>query len=162
MATKAKGKYYRKKIRHPVTGEYKDVYGKTRAELQDKCDDIQSAWAREVEDAASPYFYQYAADWFRRVSPDMSDDRRTTIAREINQNICPVIGEKKLCAITSDDALDVLAARTARSRSARRSTLQTLNRILEAAVDAGKLPRNPARKLSAGAAQARVRREGAR
>lgn len=150
MATKAKGKYYRKKIRHPVTGEYKDVYAKTRAELNDKCADLEAAWAREIEDAESPYFWQYAADWFRRVSADMSEDRKKTIAREINKNICPVIGEKKLREITSDDAMDVLAARGARSQSARRNTLQTLNRILDAAEDAGKIPRNPARKLSAG------------
>lgn len=147
---KAKGKYYRKKIRHPVSGEYKDVYGKTRAELQDKCDDIQAAWAREIEDAESPFFFQYAADWFRRVAPDMSAQRRTDIAREINNNICPVIGEKKLAALTSDDCMDVMAARTARSRSARRNTLQTLNRILDAAEDAGKIKKNPARRLSAG------------
>ena len=150
MATKAKGKYYRKKIRHPVTGEYKDVYGKTRSELQEKCDSIQEAWAREVEDAESPFFFQYAADWFRRVSPDMSAQRRTDIAREINNNLCPVIGEKKLSVLTSDDCMDVMAARTARSRSARRNTLQTLNRILDAAEDAGKIKKNPARRLSAG------------
>lgn len=150
MGTKAKGKYYRKKLRHPVTGEYKDVYGKTRAELQDKCDSIQSAWAREIEDAESPYFFQYAAEWFRRVSPDMSAQRRKDIAREINSNICPVIGERKLASLTSDDCMDVMAARTARSRSARRNTLQTLNRILDAAEDAGKIKKNPARRLSAG------------
>lgn len=147
---KAKGKYYRKKIRHPVSGEYKDVYGRTKAELQEKCDDIQAAWAREIEDAESPFFFQYAADWFRRVSPDMSPQRRTDIAREINNNLCPVIGEKKLVSLTSDDCMDVMAARTARSRSARRNTLQTLNRILDAAEDAGKIKKNPARRLSAG------------
>ena len=150
MATKAKGKYYRKKIRHPVTGEYKDVYAKTRAELADKCSDLEAAWAREIEDAESPYFWQYAADWFRRAAADMSEDRKRTIAREINRNICPVIGEKKLRELTSDDVLDVMAARMARSQSARRNTLQTLSRILEAAEDAGKISKNPARKISAG------------
>ena len=150
MATKAKGKYYRKKVRHPVTGEYRDVYARSRAELAQKCDDLSAAWAREVEDAESPYFWQYAAEWFSRVSPDMSEDRRRTIAREINRNICPVIGGKKLRQLTSDDVRDVLAARGARSASARRSTLQTLNRILEAAEDAGKVVKNPARKVDAG------------
>ena len=150
MAKKAKGKYYRTKVRHPVTGEYRDVYGKTRAERDRKAEALEAAWAREVEDAESPYFWQYASDWFARVSPDMSAGRRETIAREINLFLCPVIGEKKLRAITSDDVLDVLAKRTARSASARKSTLQTLNRILDAAEDAGKIPRNPGRKISAG------------
>lgn len=147
---KAKGKYFRKKVRHPVTGEYRDVYGKTRAELNDKCDALRAEWGREIRDGESPFFWQYAADWFARRSPDMSEARRLDIAREINRNICPVIGTKRLTEITSDDALDVLAARGARSASARKNTLQTLNRILEAAEDAGKIPRNPARKLKAG------------
>lgn len=150
MATKAKGKYYRKKVRHPVTGEYRDVYATNRAELARKCEDLSAAWAREMEDAESPYFWQYAAEWYRRVSPDMSEGRQVTIAREINRNICPVIGGKKLREITSDDVRDVLAARGARSASARRSTMQTLNRILDAAEDAGKVLKNPARKVEAG------------
>lgn len=150
MATKAKGKYYRQKVRHPVTGEYRDVYAKSKPELKTKCDALEAAWARQIEDAESPYFWQYAAEWFARVSPDMSEGRKTTIAREINSFICPVIGQKKLRELTSDDVMDVMAAREARSRSARRNTLQTLNRILEAAEDAGKLHRNPARKISAG------------
>ena len=147
---KAKGKYFRKKVRHPVTGEYRDVYGKTRAELNDKCDALRAEWGREIRDGESPFFWQYAADWFARRSPEMSEARRRDIAREINRNICPVIGTKRLSELTSDDALDVLAARVARSASARKNTLQTLNRILEAAEDAGKIPRNPARKLKAG------------
>lgn len=150
MPTKAKGKYYRKKIRHPVTGEYKDVYGKTRAELQDKCDSIQSAWAREIEDAESPYFFQYAADWFARMAGDMTPARREHLAREINSVICPVIGGKRLREINSDDVLDVMATRKGLSRSAQEKTLQLLRRILQAAENAGKIQRNPARDLRPG------------
>ena len=143
-------KYKRRKVRHPVTGEYRDVYGKTWAEVREKCDALENAWAREAELAESAFFWQYAAAWYARVSPDMSAARRRDVAREINNNLCPVIGEKKLAELTSDDVLDVLAARTARSSSARKSTLQILNRILDAAEDAGKIPRNPARRISAG------------
>lgn len=143
-------KYKRRKVRHPVTGEYRDVYGKTWAEVREKEEALEAAWAREAELAESAFFWQYAAAWYARVSPDMSEDRRKSIAREINANICPVIGEKRLAELTSDDVLDVLAARTARSSSARKNTLQTLSRILDAAENAGKIPRNPARKISAG------------
>lgn len=150
MATKSKGKYYRKKVRHPVTGEYRDVYGKTWAEVKEKKDALEAAWAKEIEDAESPYFFQYASDWFARVSPDMSEARRKTIAREINSFICPVIGQKKLRELTSDDVMDVMARRAKLSRSAQEKTLQTLRRILAAAENAGKLPRNPARDLRPG------------
>lgn len=150
MATQVKRKYFRKKVRHPVTGEYKDIYAHTRAELKDKCDAQEAAWAREIEDADSPYFFQYAADWFVRVSGDLSPARRQQIAREINNAICPVIGSKRLKDISSDDIMDVMAARKGLSRSAQEKTLQTLRRVLQAAENAGKIPRNPAREIRAG------------
>ena len=144
------GDYYRKRVKNPITEKYQDVYGRTKAERDAKADALKAEWARQLSLAASPYFYTYAADWFARVAPDMSAARRVTVAREINSNICPVIGAKRLAELTSDDCLDVMAARTARSVSARRTTLQTLNRILNAAADAGKIPRNPAAGVTAG------------
>ncbi|MBQ2619095.1 MAG: tyrosine-type recombinase/integrase [Oscillospiraceae bacterium] len=151
-ARKGKSEYYRKTLRHPVTGERRDVYGKTKQERDDKAADLQAAWAREIELQDSPYLFQYAADWFSRISVDMTPRRRAEIAREINNNICPRLGQKRLVEISSDDVKDMMAARTARSKSARQRTLQTFNRILDSAVDAGKIPRNPgrARTVSAG------------
>lgn len=158
MVKKAKGRYYRKAIRHPVTGAYKDIYAKSRAELSDKCAQVAAEWAREIEDAESPYFFQYAADWYARVAGDMTLARREHIAREINNVICPVIGDKRLKDLTSDDVLDVLATRQGLSRSAQEKTLQLLRRILQAAENAGKIPRNPARDLRPGGKPA-ARRE---
>ena len=89
---KSKGKYYRKKIRHPATGEYRDVYGRTRAELEDKVAELKNAWAREIEDAESPFFFQYAAEWYARVAPDMSADRRRSIARTRAMSSPPLKG----------------------------------------------------------------------
>lgn len=137
------GQYVRRKIKNPLTGDYVAVYGRTVTEREEKIRTLEAAWARELEQGESPYFHQYAAAWYGRVSPDMTPQRREVIAREINNNICPVIGEKRLCELTADDVMDVLAARTARSRSARERTLQTLRRICKAAVRAGKLLRDP-------------------
>ena len=150
MAEKKTYKYRRKKIRHPVTGEYKDVYGRTWADVNEKIDAIQDAWAREIRDAEDPFFWQYAADWYARVSPGMTAPRKAQIAREINTNICPVIGQKRLHELTSDDVMDVMARRAELSRSAQEKTLQTVKRILAAAESAGKIPRSPARDLRPG------------
>lgn len=158
MATKAKGKYFRRKVRHPVTGAYRDVYGKTRAELADKCAEIEALWAQQVEDEASPFFYQYAAEWYARISGDLTPRRRADIAREINSVICPVIGEKRLAAVTSDDVMDVMATRSGLSRSAQEKTLQVLKRILRAAERAGKIPRDPAEDLRPGGKAAGTRK----
>lgn len=155
MSAKAKGKYYRKKLRHPVTGEYKDVYGKTRAELEEKCEAVKAAWAAEIRAAESPYLFQYAADWYARLQAGWSAPRRAEIAREINNNICPVIGAKRLCELTSDDCMDVMAARAGKSRAAQEKTLQVLRRILTAAEQAGKLPRDPSRGIKPGGAPAK-------
>ena len=146
---KAKGKYYRKKVRHPVTGEYKDVYGHTRAERDEKADALEAAWAAQLRAAESPYVFQYAADWYARLQAGWSAPRRAEIAREINNNICPVIGAKRLCELTSDDCMDVMAARAGKSKATQEKTLQILRRILKAAVNAGKLPRDPSEGLHA-------------
>ena len=147
---KAKGQYYRKKLRHPVTGEYKDVYGKTRAELEEKCEAVKAAWSAEIRAAESPYLFQYAADWYARLQAGWSPARRAEIAREINNNICPVIGSLRLCDVTSDACMDVMAARAGKSKAAQEKTLQTLRRILQAAELAGKIPKDPSRGLKAG------------
>lgn len=157
MATKAKGKYYRKKIRHPVTGSYKDVYGKTRAELQEKIEAVERAWSLELMAGEDPPFFEYAAAWFSRVSGDMTVPRKAELAREINNNICPVIGALRLSEVTSDSCLDVMAGRAGKSRSAQARTLQTLKRILQAAEDSGVISRNPARSLKPGGAPAAPR-----
>lgn len=150
MATKAKGKYFRRKVRHPVTGAYRDVYGKTRAELADKCAELEALWAQQVEDESSPYVYQYAAEWFGRVSGDLTPEQREDVAREINSVICPVIGEKRLAAVTSDDVLDVMATRSGKSRSSQSKTLSVMKRLFRAAANAGKIPRSPAEDLKPG------------
>ena len=148
--TGGKYNYYRTKAKHPVTGEYRDVYGRTAEERDRKKAALEEAWAKEIRDAETPFFWQYAADWYSRVEPGLSPSRRTVIAREINNNLCPVIGSLRLTEITSDSVLDVLAARGDLSAASRTLTLQTLRRILEAAADAGKIARNPARNIKPG------------
>lgn len=149
------GEYVRRKILNPITGKYQAVYGTTVAEREEKISALQAAWASQQEDEASPYVWQYAAAWYARVSPGMTKARAAAIAREINNNICPVIGDRRLKDLTSDDVMDVMAARSRLSRSAQEKTLQTLSRILQAAENAGKLSRNPARGLRPGGAPAK-------
>ena len=137
---------YRRRIQTP-TGGWKDIYGRSGAELDEKEAVARSAWAEAERLGADPYFYEYARDWYRRVSGDLSEARRASIRREINKNLCPVLGQLRLSEITSDDVADVMAARAGLSRSAREKTLQALRRILTAAVDAGKIERNPAKSV---------------
>ena len=141
--------YYRKRLTSP-DGDQVTIYGKTAAERDQKVAAQQAAWAAAAEHGEDVYVAEYCAAWFRRVSAEMSESRQRDIRREINNNICPVIGGKLLRELTSDDCMDVMARRAGLSASARRSTLQCLNRILNAAESAGKIARNPARELQAG------------
>ena len=141
--------YFRTRIRDPRSGKYIDVYGKTKAEMEEKAEDLRAQLARAVVDEDSPYFYQYAAAWFSRVESAMTPDRRSAVAREINRNICPVIGEKRLSDVTSDDILDVLARRPD-TKATREKTLQVLRRILRAARRAKKIPDDPTEDVKPG------------
>ena len=147
--TKGKYQYYRAKARHPVTGEYRDVYGKTKAERDQKKKALEDAWAAQAEDLASPFVYQYAADWYASASAHMSDARAKEVSREINNNICPVIGHLRLKDVTSDDLRRVMAARGGLSAAAQEKTRQVVKRLFRDAEEAGKCPRDPARNLQA-------------
>ena len=144
-----KYQYFRTRVRDPRSGKYVDVYGKTKTEMEDKAADLRAQLAQAVVDADSPYFYQYAAAWFSRVEGAMTPDRRAAVAREINRNICPVIGEKRLRDITSDDVLDVLARRPD-ARNTREKTLQVLRAVFRAARSARKIPEDPTEGVKPG------------
>ena len=143
------GDYYRKKIKDPA-GKYVSIYGRTIAERDEKVREQLAVWAEAERLAGDPFFYEYAAEWYRRESVTMSDTQRTNTAREINKNICPVIGSKRLAEITADDVADVMAARGALSKAAREKTLRVLKHILESARRAKKIPENPAEDIKAG------------
>jgi len=140
---------YRRRIPKPEGG-WKDLYGRSGAELDEKEAAAKAAWAEAERLETDPFFFEYARDWYRRISGDLSESRRAVIRREINKNLCPVLGQLRLSEITSDDVADVMAARAGLSQSAREKTLQTLRRILTAAEDAGKIERNPAKSAKPG------------
>lgn len=142
--------YVRRKVKNPLTGEYQAVYGRTIAEREEKIRLLEESWAREIRRTETPYFWEYAGDWFARQAGEYSAQRRADVAREINKVICPVIGGKLLSEITSDDVADVMATRSGLSRSARSKTLQILRRICRAAVRAGKLAQDPTADVKAG------------
>ena len=77
----------------------------------------------------------------------MSEQRRADVAREINDNILPVIGQKKLAEVTSDDLKAVMAGRAKLAKATQEKTRQILRRIFADAEEAGKVPRDPARRL---------------
>ena len=145
-----KYKYYRKKLPHPKTGEYVYIYGHTAAERDAKVDAQLAAWAAEEESRSSPFVWQYCAQWYAANSPGMSEARRAAVAREINENILPVIGQMKMADVTSDDLKRVMAGRAKWSKATQEKTRQVVRRIFADADEAGKVKKDPSRHLKAG------------
>lgn len=143
------GDLYRKRVKDP-SGKTHDVYGRTIAERDEKVAELRASWAQEAEAAASPFVWQYAAAWYSRREPGLSQAMRTHYARQVNQIILPVIGTKHMSEVTTDDIADVLATRAHLSRSSQRDTVQTLKQIFSAALDAGVIQRDPTRRASPG------------
>ena len=151
--TKYQGKYYRTRIRRPDGTGYVDVYGKTREEwdrkVEERKKELAEAFEIEQRERSRVYFYQYAAGWYKRKSPTMSKSWQEDNRRYINNVICPVIGQKEMSEITSDDLDEIKASVAAKSRSYQKSLVSTIKQIFDAAEEAGVILRNPARKLRA-------------
>ena len=144
------GNYYRKRVPLP-DGGYRDVYGKTLAERDEKVEALQRQLAAEKaereEKGEAVYFFEYAAAWYGRQAPHMSDQMKAVHARNINSVICPVIGQKKMNEITTDDLADVMVGAAGKSKSYQKKLVMTIKQIFAAAVDANLIPKSPAAKL---------------
>ena len=142
------GQYYRKRIKTPE-GKYEDVYAKTQAELAEKVTIRLNILAAADVPPRELYFFEYAAGWFNRRSPHLSEASRELYRRQINDVICPVIGAKPIREITSDDLAAVLATRGHLGRSSQKKTIMVLKQIFDAALEAGVVEKLPTRRLKA-------------
>lgn len=148
---------YRRRIRTP-TGGWKDVLGRTGAELDRKEEALRALWAEEIRLAGDPYVYEYAAAWYKRTAPGLPESSQALHKYQINKVICPVIGKLQISEVTLDDLKDVLAARAGRARSTQAKTVQTIRKIFSAAYEAGMIPRDPSARLQASGRKPEKRR----
>lgn len=142
------GEYYRRRITRP-DGKTEDVYGRTQKELAEKVTLRLNALEAEKKGAA-PYVFEYAAAFYARRAPHLSEKRRRVYEQQINKVICPVIGGKLLAEVTPDDLADVLATRAHLSRRTQTDTVQILKQMFAAAEDSELIRRDPARRLKPG------------
>ena len=152
--TRYQGKYYRKRVKKPDGSGYVDVYGKTQEERDQKVEELKkelsAAYEAEQKEKTCVYFYRYAAGWYARKSPTMSKSWQADNRRYINNVICPLIGQKEMREITSDDLAEIMATVAGKSRSYQKSLVSTIKQIFDAAEEADVIQKNPARKLKAG------------
>ena len=144
-----KSKSYRKRIKGP-DGKYHDVYGRTIAERDLAVAELRASWAAEEKIAADPFVWQYAAAWFARRKPGLSEQMCEHYSRQLNAIILPVIGSLRMSEVTTDSIADVMATRAHLGRSSQRDTVQTLKQIFSAAADADVIRKDPTRTLKPG------------
>ena len=141
---------YRKRIKNDITGKWVAVYGRTRPELREKIKARQKEWAQESALAGNPYFYEYAAKWYRLHTGELGQKRKDDYSNAINNHICPVIGGMLIQEITCDDIQEIMATAAGMSSSAQQKIVVTLKRIFTAAERNGLIKRNPCADLKAG------------
>lgn len=144
-----KSKSYRKRVKGP-DGKYHDVYGRTIAERDLAVAELRASWAAEEKIAADPFVWQYAAAWFARRKPGLSEQMCEHYSQQINTIILPVIGSLRMSEVTTDSIADVMATRAHLGRSSQRDTVQTLKQIFSAAADADVIRKDPTRTLKPG------------
>ena len=144
------GEYYRKMLK-VSKGKYVPVYGKTLAELAEKVTLKENELAAASDlPAKELYFFEYAAGFYARRAPHLSEERRKLYQFQINKVICPVIGGKLVRELTPDDLEAVLATRAHLSRRSQEDTVQVLKQICAAATKADAMPKDPSLDLKAG------------
>ena len=143
------GEYYRKLLKGP-DGKYVPVYGKTLTELSEKVTLKQNELAAASDLPSSElYVLEYCAGFYARRAPHLSEDRKKIYQYQINKVICPVIGQKPIKDVTSDDLEDVLATRADKSRRSQKDTVQILKQIFAAATKADAIAKDPSIDLEA-------------
>lgn len=139
-------KSYRKRIKDS-DGKYVAIYGKTVAELTEKLVAAEEAIRNAAEEAANPYVRDYAAEWLKLVTADMSAKNKESYEEAIDLHIVTVIGGMRMQDVRPDDARLVMVALGGMSDSLQRKVLNTMRKMFENAVDNELISKNPCDKL---------------
>lgn len=142
--------YLRKRVKTP-TG-YRDVYGKTQAELDEKVAELRLELAAAERELTDPYVAEYAPQFFARKAPSLNEHGKQMYRRQINKRICPVIGTKRMSEVTTDDIADVMLTVAGKSRSSQKDLVLVLKQMFRAALRADVIQKDPTDGLRAGGA----------
>lgn len=141
---------YRKRIKNPHTGKWRDIYGHTKDEIRENVRSQLEEWTASAAELNSPKVYQYCKKWFELNTGKLAASTRSNISNCINNHICPVIGDMLMSEVTRDDTLRVMAACSELSNGSQKMILNVMCRIFDAAELSNVVVRSPARGLKAG------------
>ena len=148
---------YRKRIKNPYTGQWADVYGKTKASCRANVEKKRKAFVEEQlrqdeeqRRKEDPLVYEYAARWYKLAAVDVKQKRREDYANAINNHICPVIGSLRVREVKYENILEVMSAASGMSKSGQQKIVTTLKRIFSFAERNGLIDKSPCVDLKAG------------
>lgn len=141
-------KRYRKRLSDLNDG--KPIYGKTPAELEEKIERMRRAAAQGLDQKNNPTVFEYIQKWFELHKQYIRENTATDYKSVINQNILPVLGDKLMRSVTSDDIKEALKTTENKSRSIYNKTDMLLRMIFDSAVESHIIAKNPCPKYRQG------------
>lgn len=140
---------YRKRLLDPATGKYSiNIYASTIAEMRQLVAERRQELAAEADDLArlrspSVPVYQYAALWHQLNTRKLKKGARDNHASNINNHICPVIGQMAVRDVRPDDIRRVMAGVEHLSKATQTKVLRTVRAIFRSAVENDLIAKSP-------------------
>lgn len=139
----SKYNYHRKTINFPGGGR-KDVYGKTKKELEEKVLETRMQLHLGVNLEENPQFGEFAVMWYTVYKkPNIQQATQEYYKNVLNNHILPYIGNMHIRDITSMHIIALMNDLADKSKELNRKTLQTLRNIFDAAVDNNLIAKSP-------------------
>ena len=141
---KQKNRYYRRTVKHPITGKRVDFYAKTNRELEDKI----RAWEENVKNEGIKTFTSTADEWW---SVDVTRLQVSTQQgyQKACERACEEFGTRKITEISTADITRYLIAlgRQGLAKKTVKNHLIVVSRIMHYAAAMGYINANPARDV---------------
>lgn len=133
----------------------KTLYAKTEDEMDRKLADLKNGLAMAAAARKNPTVAQYAVEWFRLNTGDLSPARTADYRAAINNYIGPVMAVKHMRDVTLTDGKEVLASMAGKSVSLQANVVCVLRRMFDDAEEEGLILRSPFRRLKASGKKAK-------
>lgn len=134
---------YRKTLYFPGGGR-KEIYAKTKKELDEKILEAKMQLRAGVKLDENPQFGKFAIMWYEACKkPNIQQSTREYYKNVLNNHILPYLGNLPIRSITAMHIVAVMNELEGKSKELNRKTLQTLRNIFDSAVDNGLLIKSP-------------------
>jgi len=136
-------KYYRKTVTLPGGGR-KDIYAKSKEELEEKYTQMRLLMRAGVDLSSDPPFGEFALMWYSAYKkPHIREATREYYKNVLNNHVLPYLGDIPMRSVTPLHIISLMNNLEEYSKELNRKTLQTLRAIFDSAVDNNLLLKSP-------------------